>query len=296
MSYQDYLNYLEATNISKKACLAKNYLPVPPRDWTRANSLSFYYLNNYRDDLIYIPRLDKYVTPSEAGIISKMFVKGNVLQYPANRTFLTKQVKFSKIVRGLWNQRKKSWASQSSGVTNPNVSQLYRANSEVNPNNENGEIRFSECVKRKRDETSFPTGTKVSDGINFPNIPNPLPQPTSTDVFPIFKEPVELNFSIINGGNLVACSSENLCSGAVKRQVKNIGCYPTSDSDVPGPIINLCYPNNIELTLPHPTRKYTQANRWSRDTFIPALNTEKEIEQTPITTAIFNLSMPFKPS
>jgi len=294
MSYQDYLDYLDATNINKDACLLKNYLPTPPRVWTRANSLGFYYLNNYKEGSIYIPKLDKYVSPSEAGIIAKMFVKGNVLQYPANRAFITKQIKYSKIIKGLWNQRKKSWASQSSSITMPNVNQLYRPNSEVVSNNENGEIVFGDCSRPIKDQPSFPIGQPPGEGINFPNIPNPAPNPTSSDAFPVQPQKQKLNISIINGGNLVSCSNENFCSGLVKTQIKDIACYPTSDSDVPGPIINLCYPNNIELTLPHPPRKYTQANKWSRDTRIPALNTNQPIKSTPLTRKLFDLSMPFK--
>jgi len=295
MSYQDYLEYIDALNISKTGCILKNYLPIPPRDWTRANSLEFYYLNNYQPESIYIPKLDKYVSPIEARVLSRMFVKGNVLQYPANRAFLTKQMKYAKIVRGLWNQRKKSWASQSSRITMPNVNQLYRPNSEIISNNANGEIVFGDCKAKAKDPVSFPIGGEpVENGINFPDIPDPVPQDSSTDAFPIFPPKVKVELSIITGGNLIACSKENLCSGAVTTQLKNIGCYPTTDSDVPGPIMKLCYPNNIELTLPHPTRKYTQANKWSRDTFIPALNTSLPIRKTPITSKLFDLTMPFK--
>jgi len=223
-----------------------------------------------------------------------MFVKGNVLQYPANRSFLSKKMKYASIAKGLWTQRKKSWASQTSSITIPNVSQLYRPNAEVVSNNPSGEIFFGDCHRRIKDPESFPISQASGEGINFPDIPNPQPQDTSTDAFPITPPKVDLKLSIINGGNLVACSRENLCSGLITTQIKDIGCYPTSDSNVPGPIINLCYPNNIELTLPHPPRKYTQANKWSRDTFIPALNTESPIQKTPITTKLFDLVMPFK--
>ena len=99
------------------SCLGPEYNPQPPRAWNRVqNSCSTINENlgsaysNY--ELIVIPQL----------------YKGNILQYKKNSSSLTKRQRYSQIVKGLWTNRTKSWATQSQLYTNPNTSSLRRIN------------------------------------------------------------------------------------------------------------------------------------------------------------------------
>lgn len=54
--------------------------------------------------------------------------KGEVLQYKKNSSQLTKQQRYSQIVKGSWVNRKTCWATQTEQYTNPNTSNLLRVN------------------------------------------------------------------------------------------------------------------------------------------------------------------------
>lgn len=59
--------------------------------------------------------------------------------------------------------------------------------------------------------------------------------------------------------------SENPCTGQIYSVTGNQNCYPTSDSDVPGPVIGLCY--NDGLPTYYPRNRYTYSaggNKWTQ--------------------------------
>jgi len=60
------------------------------------------------------------------------------------------------------------------------------------------------------------------------------------------------NNSIPDGGNLNARLIVNQCTGSVIKRFSNVNCFPTSSSDVPGPITNLCYNDNLQTWYPKP--------------------------------------------
>ena len=93
------------------ACFNENcYLPRPPRAWSRVqNSCSL--IDNVSGNSTLF--LDKDM---------QMLVKGNILQYKANSSNLTKTQKYSKIAKGQWINRNTTWAIQNTrGYTNPRL-------------------------------------------------------------------------------------------------------------------------------------------------------------------------------
>jgi len=58
------------------------------------------------------------------------------------------------------------------------------------------------------------------------------------------------NNTIPDGGSLNARLVVNQCSGKVIQKLRNNICFPTTASDVPGPIINLCYNDNMQTWYP----------------------------------------------
>jgi hypothetical protein len=58
------------------------------------------------------------------------------------------------------------------------------------------------------------------------------------------------NTIIPNGGSLNARLIVNQCNGEVIQTLKTNNCFPTTASNVPGRIMNLCYDNNIQTWYP----------------------------------------------
>jgi hypothetical protein len=75
---------------------------------------------------------------------------------------------------------------------------------------------------------------------------NPAPAPAPRVVIP-------------DGGNLICNVAENICTGEILSitQADN-NCNPTTASDVPGPIIDLCY--NDGLPTYYPRQRYIMTN------------------------------------
>jgi len=84
---------------------------------------------------------------------------------------------------------------------------------------------------------NYPNTIKV-----YPNTNEQLPQLCNVN-------------SVPDGGNLNARLIVNQCTGKVIQRFKNINCFPTSASDVPGPLMNLCYNDNTQTWYPK-TRYY----------------------------------------
>jgi hypothetical protein len=59
-------------------------------------------------------------------------------------------------------------------------------------------------------------------------------------------------------GNLVCGTFENLCTGEIIRPILLDNCHPTTDSDVPGPIEELCW-NDGNPTW-YPRQRYVMSN------------------------------------
>jgi hypothetical protein len=79
------------------SCLGVNYNPVPPRVWSRTETVC---LNDDPDNMKH---------------------KAMVLQYKQSSSNLTKKQRYSQIAQGKWCERKKSWATQTQTYTDPDV-------------------------------------------------------------------------------------------------------------------------------------------------------------------------------
>jgi hypothetical protein len=157
---------------------------------------------------------------SESYLRSAMLNKGNILQYKKNSSNLTKQQRYAQIAKGLWTNRNTTWATQSSrGYTNPNNKSLQRVNS----------INIT------------------LDGV-----------PTTNPVTCV--PPVNLNEPIViqDFGTLICGTYENVCTGVITQQPTDIICHPTTDSDVPGQIIELCW--NDGTPTWYPKQQYIMTN------------------------------------
>jgi hypothetical protein len=114
-----------------------NYLPFPPRAWSRVQDNI-----NCIDPLVpplgkytvYVPLTKQTVSPGVADYQDKVLYKGNILQYRNNSSNLSKNQKYAQIVKGMWTNRTKSYATQSDVYSNPNTNSLLRQNYTISQN------------------------------------------------------------------------------------------------------------------------------------------------------------------
>ena len=245
------------------------YLPQPPRAWSRVqNSCSLITDNNPGFNLVRDPYTNEFIAPSVLAERIAMLNKGNVLQYKANSSNLTKSQRYSKIAKGQWINRNTTWATQSTrGYTNPNTTKLKRTGDVINIaiNPVTGEIIGptinpptcpNPIIQINED---LPANEGTSGTGEEPEIPPPVEPSEGSDVFPpiIAEEPVE-PIIIQDGGSLICSIQEDNCTGEVKRHVSQQLCNPTSDSDVPGPIQLLCWNDGTQTW--YPRQRYTMSN------------------------------------
>ena len=185
-----------------------NYLPQPTRVWSRVQNTCV------------------QLSISEADKIA-MLNKGNVLQYKANSSNLTKAQKYSKIAKGQWINRNTTWATQSArGYTNPNTTSLKRTGNVVN-------VALN----------------PISGAIIGPTL-----EPLTCPLIPINSKPLVIQ----DGGVLICSVQEDVCTGNTKSTISQKICNPTTDSDVPGPIQDLCWNNGTQTWFPR--QRYIMTN------------------------------------
>jgi len=185
-----------------------NYLPQPSRDWSRVQNTCV------------------QLSISEADQIA-MLNKGNVLQYKANSSNLTKAQKYSKIAKGQWINRNTTWATQSArGYTNPNTTSLKRTGNVVN-------VALN----------------PISGAIIGPTL-----EPLTCPLIPINSKPLVIQ----DGGVLICSVQEDVCSENTKSTISQKICNPTTDSDVPGPIQDLCWNDGTQTWFPR--QRYIMTN------------------------------------
>lgn len=212
-------------------CYNKCYLPEPPRDWSRVQDSCSLTTDIGNNGFVTLPLTGEVVPASFLAERMAMLNKGNVLQYKANSSNLTKAQRYSKIAKGQWINRNTTWATQSTrGYTNPNNNSLKRAGNVVNiaidPN----------------------TGTIIGET----DAPITCPQDINPD--PIV---------IPDGGVLICSVQENPCTGLTKQSVAQQLCNPTSDSDVPGTIQPLCWNDGIQTWYPRQRFQMSNSgNKW----------------------------------
>jgi len=206
------------------SCLKPDYNPSVTRAWNRVQHPCTYGMIDEPPTTVYIPALKKYVPYSEVPNIIAMLNKGNVLQYKNNSSNLTKNQRYAKIARGMWTNRTSTWASQSDKCTQPNTRWFKRANIIGN---------------------IYLNGTPTTNPITCdPNTPQD-------------------EIVVENGGTLVCTVQHNPCTGETIIAPPKELCFPTYCSDVPGPIVDLCY--NDSMPAYYPRRRYvmnSSGDKW----------------------------------
>ena len=198
--------------------MSYSYNPQPPRVWSRVQHAcsTINDSNNGNNSLVYSYFSNQYVSPTVYENEKQMLQKGNILQYKKNSSNLTKNQRYSKIAKGQWTNRTKSWATQSQTYSNPNTSSLLR--------------------------------------VNYSRIPVPSNAVLSLDC--------SANF-IKDGGNLICNTIADQCTDTVIKTTNNVRCYSTSDSDVPGPIQELCWNDRVQTWYPRQNLTMNNsANKW----------------------------------
>lgn len=227
------------------------YFPIPTRTWYRVQNNCF-----DLDSTYYGNKLD-------------MLKKGNVLQYKANSSNLTKTQKYSLIAKGQWTNRNTTWASQSTrGFTNPNTTSLKRSGNVVNVAIDpiTGQIlgpttEPPSCPKPiiKTNEALPSNGGGGSD-VSEPNLPPQLSPQHGSNVFPPPVAPSTPPAPIViqDGGVLICSVQENICTGKSQQSSSQQLCHPTTDSDVPGKIEYLCWNDGSQTW--YPRQRYIMSN------------------------------------
>lgn len=231
------------------SCLGPEYNPNPPREWIRYQTRC---LN---------------IDPN-----TQMYRKANILQYINNSSQLTKQQKYASLA-----QRKfTSWASQTSQSSYPNIKSLKRVNqtyivapqsSNIIDSNNITSYELQDCIVNKINNNINLPPISSSGGNSTSTPPPPPPSPNETPNYPALPPIVDTPgvpiYLIPNGGRLICNTIENPCTGAIIQKQANNICYPTSCSDVPGPIKLLCWSGILPTFIPKVKRTYgTSDNKW----------------------------------
>ena len=197
------------------SCLGPNYNPFPPRVWSRVD-VPCQYANTSSNTKevfqVYIPALKISVPSTEVAALLQMINKGNILQYKNNSSQLTKNQRYSQIAKGMWTNRHTTWATQGIKYTNPNIRSLQRVNAT---------------------NVFQATGVATTLPVTCPYTPTP-PQ----------------NVIIATGGTMPCNTQENVCTGQLFVAPPPTFLSPSSNSDVPGPIVNLYWNPNVQTWYP----------------------------------------------
>jgi len=204
-----------------------NYLPKPERVWSRVQDKCTFTVPGSSYSQAYIPLTKQTVSQAQANYEEKLLYKGNILQYKANSSCMTKNQKYSKLAKGLGPNRTKVFATQSDTYTNPNTTELLRVN-----------------------YTSFPYPNEILNKPN--NISGPyqynVPSPFGCS-----------NNTVKDGGTLICGTYENQCTGKIIKKAASAPlCFPNYCSNVPGKPIELCWNPKVQTWFPK--SRYTMSN------------------------------------
>ena len=210
------------------SCLVPYYNPLPPAAWSRVQGPCTF--TNPTNEKIGSPSLfvsfnnkKSVLTDVRATILQ--YNKGNVLQYKTNNSNMSKQQQYAQVAKGVWKPRNVTWATQKVNAgplkTYPNTCSLKRVN-----------------YKKIYLATGLPApiDAEVTCPADYENVPYD-------------------SIVIADGGNLVCGTVENVCTGEVTDKESSKICNPSSNSDVPGPVVPLCWNDGLATWYPKP--RYT---------------------------------------
>jgi hypothetical protein len=241
------------------------YLPIPPREWSRVQNRCSLETSDSNNSLVKVPYTNKIVPGSEISFYLAMQNKGNILQYKANSSNLTKNQIYSLAAQGKW-LGKTTGVQSTRGYTNPNSTNLKRSgnvyNIAIDPNTGLVLGPTIDPITCLNDFKPVNPALPINAGggsISEPLIPPPIQPTIGSDIFPpiIPITPIE-PIVIQDGGTLICTIKENLCTGRTSQTKSQQICNLTSDSDVPGPIQPLCW--NDGTPTWYPRQRYTMTN------------------------------------
>ena len=253
------------------SCLGACYLPVPARSWSRVQNFCTY-LNENPPPTVTVPLIGTTIPSSALAYQVLLINKGNVLQYKKNSSNLTKRQIYSQIVQGKWTNRTTTWATQSESYSNPNTQHLKRVGGEWITGSQQSYCK----VNLPKTNYVLPS-IKYTPNNQNPIVPTPPPENGNpTNIIPVVDSDVAVEPEpILDFGNLICNTTENICTGETVVRKSNSNWHPTTDSDVPGTIIDLYWNNRIQtwypkqrLTMNNSTDKWPQGAK-----FIGAANT-----------------------
>ena len=253
----------------------KCYLPNPTREWSRVQNNCPISIENISGKYT-APYSKKVIDGAELQYTLQMLSKGNVLQYKKNSSNLTKKQQYSQIVKGYWTNRTVTWSSQSETTSNPNNKNLKRVGGYNMFLTGQRTLLPVTCPKPTfvpkpalppagipssiyggsgsaasgilEIPPEVPPQNIIAEAVAMPSVP--FPQPPTPVV-------------IQNEGILIVNQTENLCSGETTTTIANRGCHLTSDSDVPGPLRELCWNDGIQPWYPRQRYVMTNSgNKW----------------------------------
>ena len=237
------------------------YLPKPPRAWTRFENSCVYLKENQTNPNaeIYVPILKQTITYAELAHINQLYKKGNILQYKSNSSNLTKQQRYSQIARGAWTNRNTTWASQTDKYSNPNTQSLKRINYGTIPliaGTENTTGSLCPIIPARPQYNVLPATIIPDPGTEEPPIDPPPEEPPAGEeskLMPPYIMPDEPPESTLipDGGTLICSQIEDICTGAIIKELSGTSiCAPTTASDVPGIIEELCWNDGLSTYYP----------------------------------------------
>ena len=204
-----------------------SYLPIPAKAWSRVQKECS--LNTSTSFQIFDPLNNNYITQEKYNLQKQILIKGNILQYKNNSTNITKKQKYSQIAKGNWVNRTKTWATQSDTYSNPNTKSFLRVNTST-----------------------------LSATSNTPFVTNIYKIPPNP-----FNCPIDLSSGIIDGGTLVGNTIVNPCNGKIIKVTTSSNCNLSTDSDVPGPPIVLCWNPRVPIYYPRQNLiNNNSTNKW----------------------------------
>jgi hypothetical protein len=169
----------------------------------------------------------------------------------------------------MWTNRTKTWASQSELVSDPNTDLLKRVNysTVVRTNySVNGtELSFPRLCQEKIQPVYPALPTTGTNNIPNPPLPEKKEPEVPQDSMPpyIYNPTIIYPIEIQDGGTLLCNITANPCTGKILNQTYTRDCYPSTASDVPGPVTLLCWNNGLQPYYPKTKRTYGNSNnKW----------------------------------
>ena len=216
------------------SCLGVAYDPNPPREWSRVQHACTY------------PPVEGSNPAQQAVDVLglQLKLKGNVLQYKKNSANFTQKQIYNQIAQGKWINRNTTWAVQTQTFTNPNTQSLKR-------------VGYTNLAVYPQTGLQVPTTNPISCPPSL--VPNPIRFPPSfPPKYPASASDLNQPIVIPDGGKLICNTRENICTGEMETHLATSRCYPTSDSNVPGEVMYLCW-NEGDQTW-YPRQRYVMTN------------------------------------